>query len=455
MTYANKAVVGSLDIGNFLKIYSAKGIYNNLSTASELWKFMEKKRVAKPEGREVRYLLRSARGQEAAQFLPAGAEGSFPASRRTTQVEAVAYFKDFGTTIDVPRHLLNKSGSELAAYGQPLAEELDAKGVATARMLSRALCGDGTGVLGVVASAAISGGDVVITLSSTSADAGRSHVGWMESDEKVLVYSTAGVFQTNTNSSGTTTYYRVVTVDSAANTVTLQPYSSADAALTATAVNDITAGDLIYPFGVGTDHINDLSGSVSDYGLASNSLVGLESLAADDGRVVNGLTMSGAISGSRVDAAGSIIDRTHFQSALSLAKRRCGKDRYKWNTALMFDDTYDAMMESWETDRMIVSSGDSVRGASNTLGYQHGKDKVVFSPDEFVQKNRIFIPAEGDALQFRGTSIEQVEVDGKKLFMPNDSSGNHQRKVRSYLEGSGLFFATHPAAIAVIEGFTV
>jgi len=456
MTYANKATTGDLDIGKLLKIYSTKGIYNNLSTASELWKFMEKKRVAKPEGREVRYALKSARGQDAFQFLPAGSEGSFPAARRSTPVEAIAYFKDFGTTIDIPRHLLNKSGSDLAAYAQPLAEELDDKGVATARGLSRAVCGDGTGVLGVISSAAIVSGDIVVTLSSSSANAGKSHVGWFEPDEKVLIYSTAGAFQTNTNDPVvTTTYYRVVSTDSSANTVTLQPYSATDVALNASAVNDVTSGDLIYPAGVGTDHINNLSGAVTDYGLVSNTLVGLESLAADDGRTVNGVALSGVLAGSRVDANGSVIDRTHFQSVLSMAKRRAGKDRYKFTTALMFDDTYDAMMESWETDRMIVSSNDTDRGSKGSLGYMHGKDKVSFTPDEFVQKNRIFIPAEGDALQFRGTSIDQVEVDGKKLFMPVDSNGNHKRIVRAYLEGSGMLLCQHAAAIGVIENFIV
>ena len=92
---ANINHVGDLDIGTYLKIYSTKGVYNNLPSQSDLWKLMQKKRVGKPEGREVRYLLRSAYGQSAFQFLsPSQDGGVFPGADRTVQTEAKAYFKD-------------------------------------------------------------------------------------------------------------------------------------------------------------------------------------------------------------------------------------------------------------------------------------------------------------------------------------------------------------------------
>ena len=447
--------VGNLTLGNMLKIYSANGIYNNLSDQSDLWQYMEKKRVGKPEGREVRYALRTARGQTATQFVAPGSEGVFPGADRSTIVEATAYFKDFATTIDVPRHLLDKCGSELAAYGQPIADELDAKGVATARMLSRSLPGDGSGALGKIGTtpSVFTGGYIVVPLSTATADAGRSHVGWFEFGEKVQVVNPAGTTG-ETVTGGTIGYYKVYAIDEANDTVTLAAYTSADVRITVTATS-ATAGDYIYPFLDGTTGLNpDLSGSITDYGTLSSQWAGFESLFADDGRTVNGVVSEGAVGGSRLDAGGDTIDRTHFQSVLSLAKRRVGKGRYKWNNAFMFDDVYDSMMESWETDRMIVTSGDSNRGASKELGYQHGKDIVKFTPDEFIQKNRIVICPEGDSLQFRGTGIEQVELNpGQKFYMPNDSSGQHQRVVRSYLEGSGMLYTQHAAAAGVIENF--
>lgn len=446
--------VGDLDIGTYLKIFSTKGVYNNLSEASELWKLMLKKRVAKPEGREVKYLLRKAYGQSAFQFLAPGAEGSFPGKQRTEQVEASLEFKDFGTTIDVPRHLLNKTGSDLAQYGEPLAEETNAKGIATARGLSRMLMGDGSGSLGVIGTTPtdFTGGRIAIALSTATGDAGASHIGNMEEGEKVQLADITGA-TSRTVTGGTVDYYKVYSIDEENDSIVVEAYTSADVLIVVTATTAV-ATDRVSPLFDNTVTALPDASSVTDYGKMGFIFAGLESLAANDGRVVNGLTMTGAISGTRKDASAATIDRTHFQSVLSEAKRRVGKNRYKWNSALMFDTTYDAMLESWETDRMIISAKDSDRGADQ-IGYKHQKDKVNFDTDEFISKQRIIMCPEGDVLQFRGTDIEQVELGGQKFFMPNDSSGNHQRIVRSYLEGSGALFTVHPAAIAIIENFTV
>ncbi len=470
MAVAGKGAVGDLNIGNFLKIFSTKGVYSNLSEASEMWKFMEKKRVAKPEGREVRYSLRTARGQTASQFLSPNEDGgSFPLAQRTTQVEAKAYFKDFATTIDVPRQLLNKTGSDLAQYADPLAEELNEKGIATARMLSRAVCADGSGILGVVASASVVSGNVVVVLNATSAAAGRSAVGNFQYGEihqyvDPVSLATTAAIPTNTSTGSTATkFLKVVDINSATDTVVFKCLDSSYGDINDITATTIAAGDLIFPLYSGD--LGDLPaisfGSTGldvtavDYGTMSYNWPGLETLTANDSRLVHGLTMEGAISGSRLDAGGDTIDRTHFQSAISEAKRRVGKNRYKWDEALMYDDTYDALMESWETDRVIVSQKDNERGTSS-LGYTHAKDHIAFTPDEFVPKQRIYMCPSSDVLEFRGTSIDQVELNpGQKFYMPNDSSGNHQRLVRSYLEGSGLFFCKHPASIAVISNFVV
>jgi hypothetical protein len=454
MTYANINHVGSITLGEMLKIFSTNGVYNNLPDQSDLWKLILKKKVAAPEGKQVQYLLRKAYGQTASQFVAPGATGVFPMGQAAEHSEAVAYFKDFATTVDVPRHLLNKTGSQLAQYAMPLAEELNVKGIVTARNLSRSLCGDGTGAIGVISSASISGGKVVVVLSTTSANAGRSHVGNFQHGEIVKIASTAGAAQAATVSSGTVHGYKVYDVDVEADTVTLVPVEisgSSITELTATNVNTVGAADIIYPYGA---TLVDVSGSITDYGLASYSWAGLDSLLADDARVVNNLTMTGAISGSRIDAFGATIDKSHFQAVMSKIKRRAGKNKYKYNQALMFDTTYDAMLESWETDRMIVDANDTNRGSSK-LGYKHGKDTLAFETDEFISKQRILILPEGDVLQYRGTDVSPVKVGGATEFMPNDSSGNHMRTVRSYLEGSGLLFCVHPAACGVIEDFAV
>jgi len=446
---------GDVTLGELLKIYSTKGVYNNLPTQSDLWKLILSKKVAAPEGKEVRYLLRKAAGYTASQFVPAGEMGTFPMSQAAEHSEGKAFFKDFATSIAVPRHLLNKTGSDLAQYAMPLAEELNQKGIVTARNLSRTLPGDGSGILGVIGSVSEVANRVAVVLSTTSANAGRSHVGNFQYGEIVQIRSTAGAAQAVTPDSGTVSGYKVHDIDVEADTITLIPVEisgSTITELTVSALNTVGAGDVITQLDAAAVNV---SGAIADYGTLSYVWAGLESLLADDGRVVNNLTMSGAISGSRIDAGGATIDKSNFQALLSKIKRRVGKNEYKYTKAIMFDTVYDALLESWESDRQVISIKDTDRGSSK-LGYQHGKDNLAFETEEFCPKQRIMVLPEGDVIQFRGTDVSQVKVGGANEFMPTSTTnGRHKREVVSYLEGSGLLFNVHPAACGVIENFTV
>ena len=451
-----------LDIGTYLKIFATKGVYSQLPSQSDLWKYIKSKKVAKPEGREVRYAIKTGRGPSASQFLAANEGGSFPRKQQNKIVEAIGYFKEFGTTIGVPMNLLNKTGSELAQYAMPLADELEEKGIGTARMLSRSLLGDGTGALGVVSSVSVSSSKLSVVLNATSAAAGRSHVGNFQMDELVRFGEVDGSYSNKINNNADTVYYWKVTgINIVTDTLTLTPYDVNDAVITVTAVthaNDPGASDLIYPIG-------DLSLSmtfpdvtsnttVGDYAKASLAMAGLESLIANDGRTVAGLVMDGTLAGSQLDASGATIDRSHFQSLLSQIKNRVGKNEYKYASALMYSTTYDAMLESWETDRQISSIKDTDRGSS-ALGYQHGKDNLKFDTDEFISKQRIYILPEGDVIHYRGTDIEKVTVGGVSEFMPAGTNGSHKREILSYLSGSGFLFNTYPAACGIIKNFAV
>ena len=446
--------VGSLDIGTFLKIVSTKGVYTNLPKASELWTYMQKIKSGNPEGREQRWNIVADRGQSAAQFVAAGDEGSFPASHRSAPQEATAYFKEFAATINVPRHLLNKQGSELAAYADSFGYEVEAKMTSVARMLSRSLCGNGTGILGKVASVSNSGTTSLVTLSVATADAGFSHINWMEIGEKVFVMPPAGVTPRRVDTVNTAVaYFKVSSKNRDTNVVTLTAYDSSDAVITPDGGTEIVAGDYIRPFG---DYTSDLSSLDKDYNLLSFAFAGLESLGADDGRTCHGLTMSGALGGSRLDASADTIDRSHFQSALSLVKERTSGHDYKYDKAFMFTTVYDALIDSWETDRVINSANDTTMGAKGALGFSHGRDFVEFAPDEFIPKTRIWMPPKGDALQYVGTGIDRVSVGGASEFMPTNSAGTaHQRAVNAYVEGSGYLRTTHPAALLCIENFSI
>ncbi len=353
-------------------------------------------------------------------------------------------------SIEVERSLIAKAMSDMARYGEPLAEELKCKTIGMARMLSAAVFQDGSGRIGTVSSAAVVNTTQLSIVLKTGTD-DEGHVGYWEYGDKVKCVSTAGAAQVCTVASGTQAYFTVANVDRENDTVTLNAYDSSDVLLDVDAANQIGSGDYFVRYGITA---NDFAGTITDYGKFCEAFVGLQSLAEDDGRVVNGLTLSGAIKGTRQSGGGNPIDSTHFQQCLSKVKVAVGEGAYKWTDAIMAPEVMDALVESRETDRRFTTFGDNTRGV-NGLGYQHGKDKILFMTDEHCPKKRIYCVPQGDVLQFRGADFEFVRPDGgQKFFLAPTSSGGHYRSVKAYMEGSGLLLCVHPQAIGVIDNFT-
>lgn len=448
--------VSNLDLSTFLKIYQSNGVYNNLPTQSDLWKYFLKQRARDAQGRSMKYALRTSYGPAAVQSL-AVSEGAYPAAQRSDLTEATAQYKDFGVTISVPRSLLGKTGNDLVQYADPLTEELDAKAIVAARVMSAQMVGDGTGVIGVISGTPTidtSAATITIVLSTTNANAGRSHIGWFMEGDKLKVYSTAGVQQVTDGTDASGGYLKVSTIDADTDTLVCTVWTSSDTRITdVTSANTISDGDYIMRFGTTATDLTAIS--TTDYNSLSECMVGLESLGADDGRVVNGLTMSGTLAGSWKDCNNTAIDPSHFQSALSKAKRRAGKGRYAYKQAFMYDTVYDSLVESNETDRRF-QVGDPGNRGFKTLGYQHGKDFVEFVTDEFIQKKRIWIlPESKEVLELHGKDFEVVEVNkGQKFHLGVNSSGENTRTVKSYMEGSAVVVCRHPAALVALENFT-
>lgn len=447
--------VGDLTLGNYLKIVSKGAVYNNLSEDSPIWDLIKKKKKGPAEGRELRYLLRSAYGSAAGGFVPVSG-GDYPTAQQATINEGTTQYKDFALTVEVERTLIAKAISDFSKYGEPLAEELRSKTIGLSRILSGSVYGDGTGVI----VQALNAGSVVDNGSTDRvrfvvdpATTARGFIGWVELGDKLLPKNADGTAAAPTVSAGTFAYYVVVSRDRDAGTVDLQPYDASGTALNATATG-ITAGDVLYRYTQTT--FADLSSiGTTDYNTLSETWAGLESLSADDGRKVNGITMSGALAGTRKSANGLPIDSQDFQQLMSKLMIAVGQGRYKYNKAMMAWETLDALIESRETDRRFNSIQDNKRGVAQ-LGYQHGKNSLVFEADEFCPKQRIYVMPEGDVVQFHGSDFEFVKPEGgQKFFLKNASSGGgHARSIRAYMEGDGALMSVHSAGIGVLHNFT-
>ena len=453
-TSVNNLNVG-LDLGKLLKILSDGAVYNQLSTASDLWMYILKKKAREDNGRELRYEIMTNYGPAAVQFTGFGSTAAYPAGQKSTLVEATAQYKDIDLTVEYDLTLEKRTGQDLLQYARPLAHEMDAKGIVAARILSAAIPADGSGAIGIISAidatdnATGNTGEITLTINTDSSNAGRSHIGWFELGDIIKAAATASNARTLVADSGNVTTAQIVNVDVENDKITIGTSPADNSPLSEDGTWAV--GDLIYRTGITP---NDLSTIAIDYNALSEMFPGLETLAATDGRLVNGVTMTGAASGSRQDVGGAIINSKDFQKLLSKIKRRVGAKRYQFDRAHMHYDTYDAMVELAEADKTFFNTVDFATGARK-IGYQHAKDFIEFIPDEFIQKSRIFIlPTNKGVLEFHGRDFERVNIGGQREFLKTSAtSGQYLKQAQAFMSASGVLVAKHPAAIGVMENF--
>lgn len=436
------AVLSDLTLANYLKIVSKGAVYNNLSEDSEIWNFIKKKKKGKDEGRYMHYLLKNGYGAAAVGFV--SLSGDYPTAAKSSTVEGKAEYKDFALTVEAERAVIARALSDMSRYGEPFAQEMRDKTIALARILSAAVYQDGTGVLGEVASHTTSSGaandQITVTLKVTNA--ARGHIGWFESFDRVQFHLSNGTQDAQGN-----TQWTIVDRNRALNQVTLK----AVAAHTAVTANSLD-NDYIYRAQQPTKP--DLT-AITDYGIASEAFVGLDSLSRKDGRTVNGIVLSGPLGGTRLDANGQPIDSQTFQQLMSQIMVNVGQGRYKYDAAMMAWESLDALVESRETDRRFQSIQDNKRGVAS-LGYQHGSNSIIFKADEFCPKSKIYLIPNADVLQFYGSDFEVVKPDGGKGIMlkTGSAAGTYARSIQLFMEGTGCLISVHSPAIGVIENFT-
>lgn len=449
------AKISDSQIGQYLKIVSKGAVYNNLSEDSEIWNMVKQKKAGPAEGRELRFSLREGYGSGAAGFLPLDG-GGYPDEHKSQLKEGIKVYKDYAVTVEVERTLVAKAISDFSKYADPLAEELRIKTIALSRLLSYRTFASGTGVLGTILSAAVSNGRLVVTLSSVSAVEG--FIGWIQGDDILALFAKDGTKRAPTVVSGTYDRSRVYEVRRDANEVELVAVNDQKQDLVFDTIGDIAADDVIYR------HQQEKNGNISDISAIANTVdrnslsegwCGLDDLTARDGRLVNGIPMNGVFGGTRKDLGGVAIDSQHVQRIMSQLMIRSGQGRYKYSKPLLAWEALDALIESRETDRRFQSIQDNKKGVAE-LGYVHGKNTLIFTPDEFCPLQRMYFLPDADVCQFHGDDFKFVNPngEGQTFFLKPNGSG-HDRVTRAYMEGSGSFHSVHSAAIGVLENFSV
>jgi hypothetical protein len=452
--------IDQLNLGNLLQIIFSNGVRNQISQDFRDFEMIKRAKAGSSVARELRFMLQSTFGPAAIQYRDPGTSGrSFPQAQQVSIAEKTAKFKEMNATIELEYNLWDRARKSPEKYAEPLALEIDSKTTASKRRIAADLYGDGTGVIGTVASAAVTSpasNKLVFTLSATNA--ARGHVGNFEYGDILVLKAAAGTASALDTSLATEpAYWQVVSKDRSNNQVTLQGLDSSLAAVASISSISVqpTAGDVFYRYGQPT--IPNLS-SISDYGTVSEVMVGLESMAANDGRTVHGIVMSGATAGSVYDCGANPIDVKHIQRAMSQGKVNVGQDRYSWKMMSMAPESLDALIESRETDRRFTTIEDGTRGVKKFI-YQHQNDSLECYTSEFVPMKRIYVLPETKAsekvIEFHGSDFETVKAQGMGDFhLKPASAGGYVNTVVSYLQAIGVIVVKHPASIIRLENFS-
>jgi hypothetical protein len=419
---------------------------------------VERMRVGSVDGREARFLLQTSLGPSAVQNRNPGIRSDFPAGSESTIQEGTITYKELDATIELEYNLYRRILESKSKYdASALAMEVDSKITAMKRLMCQQFYGDGTGVLGVVASAVVTGGNAVVTLRQNLGDQGFA--GFFQFAEYITAFTQTGTAGTApTVASGTFDHWSVLarSVTSLTNTVTLQAQDASNTPLVVTAYAP-AASEVYYKFGQPTKP--NLT-TVADYGSVTEAITGLDSLIRNDGATVYGIAQQGAVAGSVYDNGGAVLDVNAIEQALNQAKNSVGEGRYKWPMMLCNREARSTFIDSRETDRRFMSIEDNKRGL-NKFVYVHQDDSVEIKGSEFCPFYKAYILPDGKnegekVLQWRGTDFKPARAENGDVFMfAPGTSGYHKRLMVSYMNGMGQLLSLHPAACIKLQNFVL
>lgn len=463
---AMSQIAAAARLGQLLQTVFTKGIIYMNSEDYRDFDMVTKLKTTDEAAKSVSFMLQSALGMPAVQFVKQGQNARFPASKSGSSAEFEAGFNNMMSTIELDYDLWQRALGTPAKYAEPLIFEINNKSIGQKRLLSAAFHLDGTGAVGKL-SASVAGALVnTDEIRLTFASGGERYMEW--EDEFYLAAADTTIVDWTDIGGSEPVALKVVNKDRDNNTVDCELIDSDGDKLAAIATQAAECAVDLYVYrgrqsgGVvtaGTTPVNQstIVSSAAEVNNMSEAVLGLESLTATDGRVVNGITMRGVYGGTRSTAGSQALDISHLQKGLDKVKTRVGQGRYKYKQLLSSPEALTALIESQEADRRLININDNKRGQKG-FGYIHGSDTLEVATTEFVASNRIWAIPEGSAkqgvLEMHGKDFQEVKVGGVSEFLKSSSSG-YLPAVQKFMLGYMLTLSRHPAAILAITDFTV
>ncbi len=449
--------ITNLPLGVIAQIHYTNGIRNQISEDFRDWSNIKRKKVGKNNARSINFLLGRSYGASAVQPANRGQTNRpFPTGQRSGINEYSAVLKEVDVTVELEYNQW-KQAKDGPSYLEPLQKELEDKRIAAEKYMSIMLHEDGTGIIGTVASvASMTAGLVIVTLSGSA----RGFARHFQYDEIVYAYQADAVNDGARNAStDVSNTYRVVDHDGAANTVTLQLITESTGADSTTgSASNLVSGDNFYR---NESYLLDTPNISGDYNTLTANFAGLESLAANDGRVVHGITMSGVTAGSRFSGGGDALTLEDVSSALNKAKLAAGETKFKYSQLLMAPETHDFLINDKEESRRFTTVNDDARGGTYFV-FKHRNDSLKAEVSEFCRLNRIWMIPESkskidNVLELHSSDFEAVKASAGQddFILKPASGGGYSSMMVHYMNTAMCLIATQPNAIAVVENFTL
>ncbi len=471
MSFANQTSLPNGQ-GSILQTIFTGGVAVNANRSFPEMDTIRQLRMSGSQARNVNFMLETALGYAAAQMAnPSTSNRAFPSGQSADLSEKTAEFKEFHVTLEVPQNVVDAEKGSSEKYESLVAIETRAKAIVTARLQCADFYLDGTGVRGTISSAADVGtlsstGQVDVTMSSS--DTARGHAGLFEIGDIYVPKQADGTARTFTGSASETVLgLKVLSRNHRTQVVRFQIIGAAP---TYTAVTGITNANLASTdvlYRVGQPSANGMSGegpdlsSISDYDTISESLVGLETFGANDGRVCQGITYSGATAGTRYDHGGQTVSFDVLEQLLSDGEIAVGNGVMSWSQALCHPLTRSQLLKEHQTDRRVVTAEDNKRG-SKFLAFQHEDQTVRLIGREYVKPNRIYLPPTPKGND-RQKPIALIGSDFKPVIVPGSGGSEWHLKAtssgyvgafQSFMFRRALMLCTYPAAILTAHNFS-
>lgn len=442
------------NLGAYIQIAYTKGIRNQISEDFRDWEYVKRQKAMNPDGRELKFMFKNGYGPAAIQYSRVTDFG-FAKGQQISVSEYTAEYQDMDCTVEFDFKLWDRARKNPNTYGDFLAEELSSKILSQKRQLAKDLYGDGTGVVGEVASideTNIAAGNIEITLDTT--DTANGHLGLFEFDDLLIAAENTGALRSPTV---TTNFYayRVLSKDRKNSKVVLELVDSDYALDLDAAASGLVAGDVFYRVGLDATAARVNRTTIADYG-KELVIPGLASLAAADGRIVHGITMSGR-TGATEESVGGVIANDSIENVMNDMKIRVGEGSYAWKMICAAPEAHSKFILAREDARRFQTV-DTVQGGKKFV-YMHRDDALEIYATEFVPKTKMYILPEAKngnkVIEYNATDYETVKVNDTSAFHLAVENGGFTKKIQTFMTAKGTLICKHPAAIGVIRNFTL